>query len=148
MTHSLRLTPRGGQVIERCSGQVYALYLVNADFEPQRSCCQLSGENTTVRLFMEEQSANVCSGGKWHCPAEALAVCQLSCHPHATLTFADCANIPCVRGSHPQPRTSFPGAGHLIFQGICWQGQAASCCRVLSPQQPVATLVSKPSLSS
>ena len=110
---------------------------MDADLEHQRSCFLLSGENTTVSLFMDEQSANVCSGGNG---GIALPRCwRLASYvvcPHVTLTFADCANTPFVRGSHPEPRMIFSRAGHVVFQGICWQGQATSC--LLNPVTPAA----------
>lgn len=43
---------------------------------------------------------------------------------------------PCMRVSHPKLRRSFSSAGHVFFQGICWQGQATTCLQI--PFTPAA----------
>lgn len=43
---------------------------------------------------------------------------------------------PCMRVSHSKLRRSFSSAGHVFFQGICWQGQATACLQI--PFTPAA----------
>lgn len=77
------------------------------------------------------------SGVKWGIALlEMPAVSQLSRLSPRDSRLHWLCYTPCMRVSHPKLRRSFSSAGHVFFQGICWQGQATTCLQI--PFTPAA----------